>query len=66
MSYRQGNGEKVIVVATYNGKLLNSPNDLTVNSDGSVWFTGSSVWYPAFTPSKGRIRATGMAFIVIF
>jgi gluconolactonase len=28
-----------VVVDTYQGKRLNSPNDLVVKSDGSIWFT---------------------------
>ncbi|HCM1552920.1 TPA: SMP-30/gluconolactonase/LRE family protein [Vibrio parahaemolyticus] len=39
LSYLQDNGEEVIAAATYNGKPLNSPNDVTVKNDGSVWFT---------------------------
>ncbi|MEZ9461202.1 SMP-30/gluconolactonase/LRE family protein [Vibrio splendidus] len=54
LSYRQGNGEKVIVAATYNGKLLNSPNDLTVNSDGSVWFTDPPFGIQGYGPAKAE------------
>ena len=39
LSYRQDNGEKVIVATSYKGKPLNSPNDLTIKSDDSIWFT---------------------------
>ncbi|MEZ8370172.1 SMP-30/gluconolactonase/LRE family protein [Vibrio splendidus] len=54
LSYRQGNGEKVIVAATYNGKRLNSPNDLTVNSDGSVWFTDPPFGIQGYGPAKAE------------
>ena len=33
------NGEVVTIVDNFNGKKLNSPNDLVVKSDGSIWFT---------------------------
>tara|TARA_B100000029_G_scaffold164659_2_gene160766 strand:- start:15733 stop:16644 length:912 start_codon:yes stop_codon:yes gene_type:complete len=33
------NGEIVTIVDNFNGKKLNSPNDLVVKSDGSIWFT---------------------------
>ena len=32
-------GSITIVVDSYNGKKLNSPNDVVVASDGSIWFT---------------------------
>jgi gluconolactonase len=33
------NGAVTVVAASYNGKPLNSPNDLVVHPDGGVWFT---------------------------
>lgn len=36
------NGEVKTLVGFYQGKPLNSPNDLVVKSDGSVWFTDPS------------------------
>lgn len=33
------NGEIVTIVDNFKGKKLNSPNDLVVKSDGSIWFT---------------------------
>ena len=33
------NGEIVTIFENFNGKKLNSPNDLVVKSDGSIWFT---------------------------
>ena len=28
-----------VLIDSYNGKKLNSPNDLCVKSDGTIWFT---------------------------
>lgn len=36
---REHNGEWKILVDRYQGKRLNSPNDLVVKRDGTVWFT---------------------------
>lgn len=36
------NGEVKTLVGLYQGKPLNSPNDLVVKSDGTVWFTDPS------------------------
>jgi len=36
---RESNGEWKILVDRYQGKRLNSPNDLVVKSDGTIWFT---------------------------
>ena len=54
LSYAQNNGEKFIVAATYNGKPLNSPNDLTVKSDGSVWFTDPPFGIQGYGPEKAE------------
>lgn len=32
-------GSLTVLAETYNGKRLNSPNDVVVHSDGSIWFT---------------------------
>jgi gluconolactonase len=32
-------GEITVIADSYNGKRLNSPNDVVVRSDGSIWFT---------------------------
>lgn len=39
VSITEHNGEVKTLVGSYEGKPLNSPNDLVVKSDGSVWFT---------------------------
>ena len=36
-----GTGEAVILADSFGGKRFNSPNDLIVRSDGSIWFTDS-------------------------
>jgi len=33
------NGQVTVIAATYQGKRLNSPNDVVVHPDGSIWFT---------------------------
>ena len=33
------NGSITVIADSYNGKPLNSPNDVVVKSDGSIWFT---------------------------
>tara|TARA_B110000263_G_C15267228_1_gene491704 strand:+ start:148 stop:1095 length:948 start_codon:yes stop_codon:yes gene_type:complete len=37
--YRQEEDGVVILTDSYNGKKLNSPNDICVKSDGTIWFT---------------------------
>ncbi|HEY9599997.1 MAG TPA: SMP-30/gluconolactonase/LRE family protein [Allocoleopsis sp.] len=36
---REHNGEWTVLVDRYQGKRLNSPNDLVVKRDGTIWFT---------------------------
>lgn len=36
---REDNGEWRVLVDRYQGKRLNSPNDLVVKSDGTIWFS---------------------------
>ena len=36
---REHNGQWQVLVDRYQGKRLNSPNDLVVKSDGTIWFT---------------------------
>jgi len=38
-------GTITTVADKYDGKPLNSPNDIVCKSDGSIWFTGSAVWH---------------------
>lgn len=39
ISRLEKSGEVVTVVDAYDGKKLNSPNDVVVKSDGTIWFT---------------------------
>jgi gluconolactonase len=39
ISRTEHDGRKVTLVDRYQGKRLNSPNDLVVKSDGTIWFT---------------------------
>ncbi|SFS67448.1 gluconolactonase [Sulfitobacter marinus] len=38
----ESNGSLTVLASSYQGKRLNSPNDLVVSSDGAVWFTDPS------------------------
>jgi gluconolactonase len=35
----ENNGRVTVIADKYNGKSLNSPNDIVVHPDGSIWFT---------------------------
>ncbi len=43
------NGNKTILVGQYEGKRLNSPNDLALDSQGRIWFTD-----PRYGSQEGR------------
>jgi len=42
VSRTEYDGRRVVLVDRFEGKRLNSPNDLVVKSDGSIWFTDPS------------------------
>jgi gluconolactonase len=44
---RESNGLQTSLASAYGGKKLNSPNDVVVKSDGSVWFTDPPLNIPA-------------------
>jgi hypothetical protein len=44
---RESNGSQTSLASAYGGKKLNSPNDVVVKSDGSVWFTDPPLNIPA-------------------
>ena len=39
MTRTEVDGRITVIADSYEGKLLNSPNDVVVKSDGSIWFT---------------------------
>ena len=39
VSRREHDGSRTVLASHWNGKRLNSPNDLVVKSDDSIWFT---------------------------
>ncbi|MFB2772034.1 SMP-30/gluconolactonase/LRE family protein [Pelatocladus sp. BLCC-F211] len=48
---QEQNGEWKVLVDHYQGKRLNSPNDLVVKSDGTIWFTDPP--YGITEPNQG-------------
>jgi gluconolactonase len=47
----RSDGQLETVVDSYRGKPLNSPNDIVVKSDGTIWFTDPSYgWLQGFRP----------------
>ncbi|MBD2496284.1 SMP-30/gluconolactonase/LRE family protein [Nostoc sp. FACHB-280] len=48
---REHNGKWKVLCDRYNGKRLNSPNDLVVKSDGTIWFTDPP--YGITEPNQG-------------
>ncbi|WP_208345335.1 SMP-30/gluconolactonase/LRE family protein [Aetokthonos hydrillicola] len=48
---REDDGEWKVLVDSYDGKRLNSPNDLVVKSDGTIWFTDPP--YGITEPNQG-------------
>ncbi|MBL1178270.1 SMP-30/gluconolactonase/LRE family protein [Pantanalinema sp. GBBB05] len=48
---QEPNGEWIVLVDRYQGKRLNSPNDLVVKRDGSIWFTDPP--YGITEPNQG-------------
>jgi gluconolactonase len=48
---REHDGEWKVLVDRYQGKRLNSPNDLVVKSDGTIWFTDPP--YGITEPNQG-------------
>ncbi len=65
----EDDGEVTVLIDRFEGKMLNSPNDLALHSDGSIWFTDPSYglegkpsdiggqWVYRFEPSTGKIDA---------
>lgn len=59
----EANGQLSVVASMYNGRELNSPNDIVVKSDGTIYFTD---------PTYGRLeyygvpRASQLAFCAVY
>jgi gluconolactonase len=54
VSRQESNGIISPLASTYNGKKFNSPNDLVVKSDGSIFFTD-----PDYNTPNGQIKEMG-------
>src|ERR1051325_1373216 len=56
-------GSVTVVADSYNGKRLNSPNDIAVHQDGSIWFTdppfGGSLYEGVVDAAGGPSNAQG-------
>jgi gluconolactonase len=50
-------GTRTILVEQFNGKKLNSPNDIVIKSDGAIYFTDPP--YALFPSPSGAIRPAG-------
>ena len=48
------NGARTVLVEKFDGKQLNSPNDIVVKSDGSIYFTDPPYAVRAATPGSAR------------
>lgn len=49
---REDDGARAVIADNYRGKRLNSPNDVAVKSDGSIWFTDPP--YGIIDPTQGH------------
>ncbi|MGI4796781.1 MAG: SMP-30/gluconolactonase/LRE family protein [Janthinobacterium lividum] len=53
ISRSDGAGEAVPIVTHYEGRRLNSPNDITVADDGAIWFTDPT--FGILMPNQGSL-----------
>jgi gluconolactonase len=53
ISRSDGSGEVEPIVTHYEGKRLNSPNDITVAADGAIWFTDPT--FGLLMPNQGSL-----------
>jgi len=53
ISRSDGDGEPTPIVTHFEGKRLNSPNDVTVAADGAIWFTDPT--FGLLMPSQGSL-----------
>ena len=56
-------GSTTIVADNYRGKRLNSPNDIVVKSDGSVWFTDPTYGLTQDVPPDDAEADLGGCFV---
>lgn len=54
LSRIETDGRRSVLVDNFDGKRLNSPNDLAVGRDGSVWFTDPVFGLPGFERDPAR------------
>ena len=53
-------GSITVIADSFNGKRLNSPNDVVVKSDGTIWFTDPSYGIMSdYEGNKGEVEQTG-------
>lgn len=52
-SDRNGTVEPIVIVTHFEGKRLNSPNDVTVAADGAIWFTDPT--FGLLMPNQGSL-----------
>ena len=57
-------GSVTVLVDRFEGKRLNSPNDLVVKSDGSIWFTDPP--YGILSNREGKARDSELAGCFVF
>jgi gluconolactonase len=50
VSFTVPGGTKTTIISSYNGKRFNSPNDLTISSNGTIYFTDPNFQAPSPTP----------------
>jgi len=63
LTRREPDGTVVTLVDNYQGKKFNSPNDVAIKSDGTIWFTDPPYWVPS---GEKRELARQLVFRVDF
>lgn len=59
-----GSGEREVLCSHFEGKELNSPNDVVMRSDGTVYFTDPT--YGRLAPTVGVVRPLEQGFCGVF
>ncbi|MEP7287487.1 MAG: SMP-30/gluconolactonase/LRE family protein [Chloroflexota bacterium] len=60
----EADGSVVVLVDSYRGKKLNSPNDVIVKSDGTIWFTDPP--YGIIQPGEGYLAESELGINYVF